>query len=191
MKNGANRWSGCSVCARPDIAEVNASIVGGATVRSVASQYGIAKSTLDLHKRRCGVAKAPKPPKAPPALPAVDVAVKAAQGEISAIEARTPEAEALLPIVKDSIELYWEARKANDYRTAINALPEVRNGLAKLHAINEAAKPPENSTQAWFRNELWDELREVLLRAVADELPRRLLGSALVEWERAKIGEEG
>ena len=187
----ARRWAGCSVCARPDVAEVNAAIAGGGTVRALASQYGIAKSTLDLHKRRCGVVKAANAPKVAATLPAVDVAVKAATSEISAIEARTPEAEALLPIVKDSIALYWEARGANDYRTAINALPEVRNGLAKLHAINEAAKPPENSTQAWFRNELWDELREVLLRAVADELPRRRLGSALVEWERAKVGEEG
>lgn len=187
----ANRWSGCSVCARPDVAEVNAAIVGGGTVRALASRYGIAKSTLDLHKRRCGVAKAAKAPKVAATLPAVDVAVKAATSEISAIEARTPEAEALLPIVKDSIALYWEARGANDYRTAINALPEVRNGLAKLHAINEAAKPPENSTQAWFRHELLDELRDVLLAAVPDELARRSVGAALIEWERSRIGEEG
>jgi len=190
--NGANRWAGCSVCARPDIAEVNAAIVGGATVRSVASQYGIARSTLDLHKRRCGVAKAPKTPKAASALPAVDVAVKAAQSEIAALEARTPEAAALLPIVTDSIALYWEARNATpcDFRTAINALPEVRNGLAKLHAINEAAKPPENSTAAWFRHELLDELRGVLLAAVSDELARRSVGAALLAWERSRMGDE-
>lgn len=183
----ANRWAGCSVCSRSDIAEVNASIIGGATVRAVASQYGIARSTLDLHKRRCGVAKAPKPPKAA-ALPDGDVAVKAAVREISGIEARTPEAEALLPIVKDSISLYWEARQSQDFRTAINALPEVRNGLAKLHAINEGAKPPENSESAWFKHPLLDELREVLLAAVPDELARRSIGAALLEWERAKAG---
>lgn len=182
----ANRWAGCSVCARPDVAEVNAAIVGGGTVRALASQYGIAKSTLDLHKRRCGVAKAAKPLKAIAALPGADVAVKAAVREISAIEARTPEAEALLPIVKDSIALYWEARTAKDYRVAINALPEVRNGLAKLHAINEGAKPPENSEEAWFRHALLDELRGVLLAAVPDELTRRSIGAALLEWERAR-----
>ena len=190
--NGRKRWTECSVCARPDIAEVNAAIVGGATVRAVASQYGIARSTLDLHKRRCGVAKAPKPPRAAATLPDGDVAVKAAVAEISGIEARTPEAEALLPIVKDSIALYWEARGAQDFRTAINALPEVRNGLAKLHAINEGDdKPPEDSETAWFKHALFDELRSVITGALEDELSRRAVAAALLGWERARTGESG
>lgn len=172
------------------MAEIDAALGGGATVRSVASAHKIPRSTLGLHKTRCGGAKATKPAKATAALPESDRAVKAAVREISAIEARTPEAQALLPIVLDSVALYWESRQAGDTRSAINALPEVRNGLAKLHAINEDAKPPEDSTAAWFGHALLDELRTVLLGAVEDELTRRAVAGALVAWERGHVGEE-
>ncbi len=187
----ANRWNVCSVCSRDDVAEINAALAGGATVRSVAVSFGIPRSTVGLHKTRCGVVKAAKPVKAGDGPLPPDGAVKAAQREISGIEARTPEAVALLPIVVDSVALYWESRQSGDTRSAINALPEIRNGLAKLHAINEDAKPPEDSTTAWFRHELLDEMRLVLLGAIADDLTRRAVAGALVAWERARTGEEG
>lgn len=186
----APRWAGCSICSRAEIAEINAALVGGATVRAVASSYGIPRSTLGLHKTRCGVTRAPKPFGATAHPPDGDGAVNAAVREISSIEARTPEAQALLPIVLDSVALYWESRQSGDTRSAINALPEIRNGLAKLHAINEAAKPPEDSETTWFRHPLLDELRTVLLRAVPDELTRRSVGAALLEWERVRVGDE-
>lgn len=185
--NGANRWSGCSVCARPDVAEVNAAIVGGGTVRALASQYGIAKSTLDLHKRRCGVAKAPKPPKAAATLPAVDVAVKAATSEISGFEARTPEAKTLLPIVQDSIAMYWECRDANDIRSSINTLPEIRNGIGKLYVVNEVKEKPVDSAAAYFKHPLHDEMCSVIRGAVPDEITQRAIGAALLAWERSHM----
>lgn len=188
--NGRKRWTGCSICARQDIAEIDARLAGGSTIRAVSVEFSIPRSTVGLHKTRCGTANAAKQAKAAPVLPESDVAVKAAVREISGLEARTPEAQALLPIVLDSVAMYWEARRAGDTRSAINALPEIRNGLAKLHGINEDAKPPEDSTSAWFGHELLDELRTVLLGAIADDLTRRAVAAALLGWERARTGEE-
>jgi len=187
---GANRWVGCSVCSRADVAEINAALTGGQTVRTVASAFGIPRSTLGLHKTRCGTAKATEPPKATPAKGPDDRAVKAILAETAGIEATTPEARALREVVVDSIELYWEARRSNDTRTAVNTLPEIRNGLAKLRAMAEDAKPPEDSETAWFRHALFDELRTVITGALEDELARRAVAAALLGWERARTGED-
>lgn len=184
----ANRWSGCSICARGDVAEINARIAGGETIRVVAEAYGIPRSTMGLHKKRCLGAKTTKRKAQPEPAPADDRAVKAILAETAGIEATTPEARALRDVVVDSIELYWEARRANDTRSAINALPEIRNGLAKLRAMADDAKPPEDSDAAWFRHRLLDELRAVIVGAVPDDLTRRAVAGALMAWERERTG---
>ena len=189
--NGRKRWTECSVCTRADIAEINAAILGGATVRAVAATFGIARSTLGLHKTRCGTAKATAGAKATPAKAPDDRAVKAILSETQGIVATTPEAKALLGVVVDSIELYWEARRGGDTRTAVNALPEIRNGLAKLRAMADDDKPPEDSETAWFKHALFDELRRVITGALEDELSRRAVAAALLGWERARTGESG
>ena len=186
---GANRWVGCSVCSRADVAEIDAALAGGATVRAVATNHGIARSTLGLHKKRCRGAKATKRGGRGDAPAPDDKAVKAILSETATIEAATPEARALRSVVEDSIELYWEARRSGDTRTAVNTLPEIRNGLAKLRAMAEDQKPPEDSETAWFRHALFDELRGVITGALEDDLARRAVAAALLGWERARTGE--
>lgn len=44
---------GCSVCRRDDIANVNAMLVAGKTLREISQRFGITKSTLDRHKKNC------------------------------------------------------------------------------------------------------------------------------------------
>ena len=202
---GANRWVGCSVCSRADVAEINAALTGGQTVRTVASAFGIPRSTLGLHKTRCGTAKATEQPKATPYISREEDALIAAGAQESGIAAeelrhryrsikkrvkKGEEVESLRSVVEDSIELYKLARDAGDSRVAVNLLPEIRNGLAKLHALEESTKPPEDSEAAWFKHALFDELRGVLTGALEDELGRRAVAAALLGWERARTGDD-
>ena len=204
--NGRKRWTECSVCTRADIAEINAAILGGATVRAVAATFGIARSTLGLHKTRCGTAKATETPRATPyvsrredALIAAGaresgIAVEELRNRYRSIKKRVKkgeEIESLRSVVEDSIELYKLARDANDSRVAVNLLPEIRNGLAKLHALEENTKAPEDSETAWFKHALFDEFRRVITGALEDELSRRAVAAALLGWERARTGESG
>lgn len=43
----------CTVCARPDVREVNDALIRGRSRRQVAREYGIHSSTLDRHWWRC------------------------------------------------------------------------------------------------------------------------------------------
>ena len=116
----------CSVCAHQKLAEIDRALVGGVSLRDIAGQYRVSKSSLERHKANH--------------LPATLIQAQAAQEAANAddllgqIEDLRRQAQA----IKD------QAMKTNDLRTALQGIRElvrIVELLAKLRGeLDERAQ---------------------------------------------------
>lgn len=154
----------CTVCSHPQKEMINREIIEGASLRSVAQQFGVSYSAVNRHK-------------------ADHLPMKMTMAKLAE---ETADADNLLAKVRDlqrkACDLLAKAEQAGDLRTALQGVREAR-GCLELLAKLQGQLQQEGTVNITFVPR-WLELRAVILQALEPYPEAKIcLSKALQEQE--------
>ena len=161
---------GCSICARPDVEQIDADYRAGMGFKALHEKYGASVGALHRHTQHLKAQEAPL------------------IGEVSAdLE---PTAAALKVLYQRANELFKEAKKQGDRLNAVRALKETRDILElTMKVTGELNNRPQIVHNHLHVSPKWTQLRAVMLQALQPyPEARRALVEAL---EASEITMEG
>lgn len=117
----------CSVCAHPQTAEITRVILGGGTNRQTGERYNLSHASIGRHRTNClRASRKSKPPAQPLPQDSSPGTARFDSLEPKVLIAGTAR------LIGEALELLENAKRADDRRTALQALREARDGLALL-----------------------------------------------------------
>lgn len=138
---------GCSICARPDVEQIDADYKTGMTFKELSSKYGASVGALHRHTQHLRAQEAPL------------------IGNISAD--MEPTAAALKVLYQRANELYKECKKEGDRLNAVRALKETRDILElTMKVTGELNQHPQIIHNHLHVSAEWTQLRAVILQAL-------------------------
>lgn len=151
---------GCSICARPDVEQINDDYFRGIGFKALHDKYHASVGALHRHSQHLKVQLVPL------------------QGETST-DALEPTAAALRTLYQRANELYEESKKEGDRLNAVRALKETRDILElTMKVTGELNNHPQIVHNHLHVSPEWTQLRAVMLRALQPYPEARI---ALVE----------
>ena len=158
---------GCSICARPDVEQIDRDYRAGATFKTLHEQYGASVGALHRHTQHLKAQEA------------------VLTGEV--VSDMEPTAEALKMLYKRANELYNESKKKGDRLNAVRALKETRDILElTMKVTGELNNRPQIIHNHLHVSPEWAHLRAVMLQALQPyPEARRALVEALEGAEMA------
>jgi len=160
----------CTVCTHKKITYINKALLSGETVSSVAVKYGLSRSSVDRHKKKCIAS-------------AVNLARKKIQNkeykkkekkkdkrtienqkavEVRELSAGQKMVNKLESLEKDAREIQIKATKKGNYQAALAAIKE-QSRIFDIYIHIAAELNKQNKSELEEIRESWDDVKEILL----------------------------